>query len=280
MRKRLPVLAACLTAFTLFLGGCTVPFTTGRDADSGEELSGESSAELPAVSSEESAEEADGESSGASFEKSSAGSSVADSAADSTAADDGTADPGQETEEPLGYTDDDLTKAVVSADGSIRIRVPESFGDVGELLDASDITEKRFPVRTGSVSEAMFLTGVAEEKDESYTPTLRQYLRAAVEGMTEFSGVLENVHIFGTKELTLGKRELPAMRTVLTADFNGETVFFAVYALEDGDRYLRFTGWSAASASQQALTTFEAIAASAADAPDEGAESGEASSSP
>ena len=160
---------------------------------------------------------------------------------------------------PLTVQVPDLTKQIDSTDGTMRLYLPETWGDLaGQLNDLGDI-DAAYPIKAGCAEEASFLMAAHEAKEGSALTDLTDFaetLLKAVSGNDAFSDVRRG----GMRELTLEKSGLKACETGFSAGFEDQTIVYHIYAIEDENRYYQITAWSTGTNERTAEAVFDAIA--------------------
>ena len=188
-----------------------------------------------------------------------------DDAADADV-DDEPGDAGREADEEGDGSEDDgagvqvpkLTRQIDSTDGTMRLFLPETWGDLVGKMDDTGELDKTYPLKAGCYEEAAFLMAAHESKENSPIVDLTDFtetLLKAVSGNEVFSDVRRG----GLRNLKLKKSGLKAIRTGFSAVFEGQTVIYRIYAVEDEGRYYQITAWSTGTNERTAEAVFDAI---------------------
>ncbi len=151
-----------------------------------------------------------------------------------------------------------LSVKIDSTDGTEEFYIPDTWADMKGSMDSTGETEQSYTVEAGSLDEQMFLISNGESRHNSSLLSLEDYSKALVEGISK-STDFSDVQNAGTADLILKNSGLTAKKTVLTVNYQNQSLSYYIYAIEGSERYYQVCCWTIAANQTAAGQTFDAI---------------------
>ena len=151
-----------------------------------------------------------------------------------------------------------LSVKIDSTDGTEEFYIPDTWADLKGSMDSTGETEQSYTVEAGSLDEQMFLISNGESRHNSSLLSLEDYSKTLVDGVSK-STDFSNVQNAGTADLILKNSGLTAKKTVLTVNYQNQSVSYYIYAIEGSERYYQVCCWTIAANQTAAGQTFDAI---------------------
>lgn len=158
--------------------------------------------------------------------------------------------------------DDETRQELISNDGHIQIAVPLSWRDLSGQLTNDDEVNQSFNLQLGDTDQAVYFMANSESRRYSPFMSLDEYssaIVAAVYNTMNGKEAFSDAELLSTVDMNSEVNDFVIRKSTLRAGYEGNPIYYYVYAVQGAYRYFQFNCWTAEMQKDTAEPLFDEI---------------------